>query len=281
MDIPYAISYDMGMRDRMEDEYAIYTRPKKGFFSAEVYDGHGGARAAVIASEMFTPYFLHLWSEELDKEMDTRKPIYKLLREVCIEVDRFIVEKGITSGTTVANFYIINNRFYAINLGDSRIAIGTEDGAIFLTEDHKPHFPEERRRIEALGGFVIKFGVYRVQGELAMSRALGDSHLKPYVIAEPFILEGLFGRENDYVIVACDGIWDAMDAKEAIEIVRKYQDVQKAADALISKAINYGSTDNKTAIVLDLRKYLAEIDGKKMMVLKKIDMAVDMSRHKG
>ncbi|HOV91191.1 MAG TPA: PP2C family protein-serine/threonine phosphatase [Syntrophorhabdaceae bacterium] len=274
MDIPYGICCDIGMRNRMEDEYAIYSRPKKGFFSAEVYDGHGGASAAVIAAEMFTPYFLHLWSEELNKEPHRRRPIHEIIRETCREVDRFIVERVISCGTTLANFYIIKDRFYSINIGDSRIAIGTKDGAVFLTEDHKPHFPKERRRIESLGGYVIKFGVYRVQGDLAMSRALGDGHLKPYVIAEPFILEGLFGRENDYVIVACDGVWDVMDAEEAMKITRKCHDAQKAADTIISVATDYGSADNKTVIVLDLRRYTEGVKGERMEILKKIDMAI-------
>ncbi|MCX8111175.1 MAG: protein phosphatase 2C domain-containing protein [Syntrophorhabdaceae bacterium] len=275
MDIPYGISKDIGFRESMEDHYAIYERPAKGFLSAEVYDGHGGIRAAAIAAEMVTPCFLHLWSEELSKEPEEQRPIHELIRQACIEIDDFIVERGIKSGTALANFYMIHEEFFAFNIGDSRIVIGTEDGASVLTEDHKPDMPNERSRIEAAGGVVIRFGVYRVQGELAMSRAIGDAHLKPYIIAEPYIAEGCLGRENDYVIVACDGIWDVMDAEETIDIARRYKDAQKAADMIVSTAIQYGSTDNKTVIVLDLRGYRNKIKNNKMKIINRIDKAVD------
>lgn len=276
MDIPYGINKDIGIRDRMEDEHAIYIIPEKGFFSAEVYDGHGGVRAAAIAAEMVTPCFLHLWSEETLKEPYEQRQICEILRETCIKTDECIVKKGLACGTTLANFYIIHDRFFSVNVGDSRIAIGIEGSAELLTEDHKPDIPKERKRIEAAGGFVIRFGVYRVQGELAMSRALGDTHLKPYVIAEPFIVEGFLGRENDYVVVACDGIWDVLDEKEVIEIARKCNDAQKAAETIISTATKYGSTDNKTVVVLDLRGYIRGIGIRKMNIINRIDMAVDI-----
>jgi len=278
MDISYGIAKDIGLRDSMEDEHAIYARPVKGFFSAEVYDGHGGGRAAVIAAEMVTPCFLHLWNEELFKNPEEQREIYELLREACIEADNFIVGKGIASGTTLANFYIVHERFFSVNIGDSRVVIGTEDGACVLTEDHKPDMPGERSRIEAAGGVVIRFGVYRVQGELAMSRALGDAHLKPYVIAEPYIVEGCLGKENDYVVVACDGIWDVMDAKEVMDITRSYGDAQKAADRIVSTATEYGSTDNKTVIVLDLRRYLEGLRHRKMKIINRIDKVVDIGK---
>lgn len=54
-------------------------------------------------------------------------------------------------------------------------------GAVLLTPPHKPDRPDERARIEALGGTVVKpFGstVFRVEGILAVSRAVGGDWLK-------------------------------------------------------------------------------------------------------
>ncbi|HPU30744.1 MAG TPA: PP2C family protein-serine/threonine phosphatase [Syntrophorhabdaceae bacterium] len=275
MQIKAGIKSDIGYRDKMEDEYAIYEREKIYFYSAEVYDGHNGKGAAVICSEMITPYFLHLISEEIVKEQPDFSRFPKFIRETCISVDEFIVNKGIEAGTTIANFYILKDRFFSANIGDSRIVIGTYNGCETLTEDHKPDLPKEKTRIEAAGGFVIKFGVHRVQGELAMSRAIGDSHLKPYVIAEPFVVNGFLGKENDFVVVACDGIWDVLSADEAIDIARKTKEAQKAADTILSTATFRGSTDNKTVIVLDLRYYEEKNHHERFMITHKKDFAID------
>ncbi|MDD1741766.1 MAG: PP2C family protein-serine/threonine phosphatase, partial [Methanotrichaceae archaeon] len=76
--------------------------------------------------------------------------------------------------------------------------------------EHKPYLTQERARIEAAGGKVLLMDIPRVQGELALSRALGYSQLKPYIIAEPRIVEGTLGRENDFAVIACDGLWNVL-----------------------------------------------------------------------
>ncbi|MCX7965689.1 MAG: hypothetical protein N2596_03590, partial [Syntrophorhabdaceae bacterium] len=119
MDVKIGIASDIGYRDSMEDEYAIYEREKIYFLSAEVYDGHNGKRAAIISSEMITPYFLHLISEEMQKSVPNYVKFPNFIREACLKVDEFIVNKGIMAGTTVANFYILKDRFFSANIGDS------------------------------------------------------------------------------------------------------------------------------------------------------------------
>lgn len=47
-----------------------------------------------------------------------------------------------------------------------------------LTRDHHPGRDDEKARIEAAGGFVRLWGVPRVNGILAVSRSIGDIHLK-------------------------------------------------------------------------------------------------------
>ena len=115
-----------------------------------------------------------------------------------------------------------------------------------MSEDHKPELLRETKRINALGGRVIHWGRWRVEGVLAVSRSIGDARLKPYVTAEPDIFEhelGEFGTcrascragdrrqglpplvvhshpnsffpnckgEDDmFLVVASDGVWDTM-----------------------------------------------------------------------
>jgi serine/threonine protein phosphatase PrpC len=93
---------DIGYRSAMEDEHAIYQHPEKGFFSAEVYDGHGGKKAALVAAEMLTPHFLHTWSHKSGAPHNECMPEHDLLREAYLAVDRYLVESKVDSGTTAA-----------------------------------------------------------------------------------------------------------------------------------------------------------------------------------
>jgi serine/threonine protein phosphatase PrpC len=269
---------DIGYRNAMEDEHAIYQHPEKGFFSAEVYDGHGGKKAALAAAEMITPHFLHTWSDQSGKTPDERKLEHDMLSEAYHAVDKYLVDCNADSGTTAAGLYLIDDRFLAANCGDARIIIGTANDVSTLTYDHKPDSPDELERIEKCGGYVISLGVARVQGILAVSRSIGDRSLKPFVIAEPRIVKGFLGRENDFAVIACDGVWDVLSPDIVIDIVRTAGHAQKAAENIKTTAIDTGCTDNVTVIVLDLRRYTATLERKKMEIVEIIDKAIEIEQ---
>ncbi len=271
MDIDYGISDEIGWRPAMEDEHAVYEDGKRSFFSAEIYDGHGGRRPARIAAEMLTPSFLHDWAVQMRKPLRDRKGEADILRDAYLSVDRYLVEKGLRAGTCAVQLYLIGERFLAANVGDSRTVIGTCEGAVMLTLDHKPDVPGERSRIEALGGSVVIFGVPRVEGVLAISRALGDSCLKPYVSPEPRITEGILGRDNDFAVLACDGVWDVLTPDTVLETVRLEGAPQRAAEMVSKKALDHGSTDNITVIVLDLRRYTSSFANRRMKIVNVYD----------
>ena len=271
--IDVGISEDTGYRSSMEDEHAVYRRPTLQFFSAEVYDGHGGRRASQVAAEMITPHFLHTWNRESEKTLSDQLPLSLFLRDAYVAVDNHLLRESVESGTTGAGLYLIADRFFAVNCGDTKIVIGIDEAVNELTVDHKPDAPEELERIERLGGYVISFGVSRVMGILAVSRALGDSSLKPFVTAEPRIAEGYLGRENDFAVIACDGVWDVLTPDIVIAITRAAKDAQAAAENIKTTAIDSGSTDNVTVIVLDLRAYVAKLKRGKMEITQIIDGA--------
>lgn len=280
--ILFGISHDIGSRNAMEDEYAVYRDAETGFFSAEVYDGHGGRKAAQIAAEMVTPHFLSALSRESGKPLAERRSETEMLRYAYLSADNRAVEADTQSGTTAAGIYLMGDRFISANIGDTRIVIGVSDGVNTLTLDHKPDLPEELARIEGKGGYVMPLGVPRVQGILAVSRAIGDAYLKPHVIAEPRIVEGYLGRENDFIVIACDGVWDVLTLDIVIAIVRAATDAQAAADAVKVTAIDTGSTDNITIIVLDLREYAAGFKRQKMEIIGIVDKAaVDAQQEPG
>jgi len=69
------------------------------------------------------------------------------------------------------------------------------------------------------GGRVLHWGRWRVEGILAVSRAIGDIALQPYVTAEPEIMEKTIGSEDEYLILASDGVWDVMSNEDVARFV--------------------------------------------------------------
>jgi serine/threonine protein phosphatase PrpC len=271
--IEVGISQDIGLREKMEDEHEVCHLPDKSFFGAAIYDGHGGRMASSLAAEVLTPHFLRALDEELQKPSEARRPISELVRDAYKAADEFILYKGTASGTTVATFYIAADHFIAANAGDTRVVIGTRNGVEALTVDHKPDLPVEQARIEALGGTVITFDVPRVQGVLSTSRALGDPSLKPFVSPEPRVIEGALGRENDYVVLACDGVWDVLMPEEVMRAARTAGHPQIAAESITTTALDRGSTDNITVIVLDIRAHARGLSRNSMEIEEITDYA--------
>jgi serine/threonine protein phosphatase PrpC len=76
------------------------------------------------------------------------------------------------------------------NVGDSRAILCCDDSGqpVQLTIDHTASLPDERRRIEAMGGEVVFKGCWRVGGELALTRSIGDLLYEQYLSREPHVV---------------------------------------------------------------------------------------------
>lgn len=79
------------------------------------------------------------------------------------------------AGCTSAVVLVTRNEVYCANAGDSRSVMAQRNTAKDLSVDHKPDDPGELARIEASGNYVEQG---RVNGRLALSRALGDFEYK-------------------------------------------------------------------------------------------------------
>jgi protein phosphatase 2C len=88
-------------------------------------------------------------------------------------------------------------------------------------DSFQPDRPDELERIQAAGGRVIYWDGARVFGVLAMSRAIGDSYLKPFVVSDPEVrvVERNDG-EDEFLILASDGLWDVVSNEVACNVVR-------------------------------------------------------------
>jgi len=96
------------------------------------------------------------------------------------------------------------------------------------------------------GGFVMGG---RVNGVLAVTRSLGDSSMKEFVVGSPYTTETELGDEDEFLILACDGLWDIASDQEAVDLVKNIGDAQAASRLLVEHALK-DSTDNVTCVVI-------------------------------
>lgn len=146
------------------------------------------------------------------------------------------------------------------NIGDSRCLLGQNSSKLVaLTEDHKPQNPIEYERIKKAGGFVESS---RVDGQLALSRAFGDSRYKrnknlsqeeQKVIPVPDITKFHLAHD-DFLLICCDGIFESFSNEKTIEFVSKAlkttEDLAQIMADLLDAVLNAGSNDNMTAILI-------------------------------
>ncbi|KAG5440857.1 hypothetical protein PCK2_000012, partial [Pneumocystis canis] len=93
---------------------------------------------------------------------------------------------------------------YTANVGDARAVLCRSGKAHRLSYDHKSSDWHESQRIINAGGLIIN---NRVNGILAVTRALGDTYMKKFVISRPFTTETiLIPSEDEFIILACDGV---------------------------------------------------------------------------
>lgn len=135
--------------------------------------------------------------------------------------------RGPAAGCTAVCALVAGNQLVVANAGDSRCVLSRAGKAVALTEDHKPTNDEEFSRIMKAGGFVADG---RVNGSLNLSRALGDleykqvSSLPPeeqMVTANPEIRSLRLTDDDEFLILACDGIWDVLTNDDAVAFVRE------------------------------------------------------------
>lgn len=236
--LAYGLSAMQGWRISMEDAHtaildlqaeipgqdlkAAPTEDRLSFFA--VYDGHGGDRVALFAGE-------NVHKIIATQEAFKNGNIEQALKDGFLATDRALLNdpkfEDEPSGCTASVAIISNTKIYVANAGDSRSVLGIKGRAKPLSYDHKPQNEGEKARICAAGGFV-DFG--RVNGNLALSRALGDFEFKKsaelspeqqIVTAYPDVITHTISDDDEFLVIACDGIWDCQPSQAVIEFVRR------------------------------------------------------------
>ncbi|KAJ7341440.1 hypothetical protein JRQ81_005535 [Phrynocephalus forsythii] len=134
---------------------------------------------------------------------------------------------GSDSGTTAVVALIRGKQLIVANAGDSRCVVSEGGKAVDMSYDHKPEDEVELARIKNAGGKVTMDG--RVNGGLNLSRAIGDHFYKrnknlppeeQMISALPDIKVLTINEDHDFMVIACDGIWNVMSSQEVVDFVQ-------------------------------------------------------------
>ncbi|XP_053107172.1 protein phosphatase 1G isoform X2 [Hemicordylus capensis] len=134
---------------------------------------------------------------------------------------------GSDSGTTAVVALIRGKQLIVANAGDSRCVVSEGGKAVDMSYDHKPEDELELARIKNAGGKVTMDG--RVNGGLNLSRAIGDHFYKrnknlppeeQMISALPDIKVLTINDDHDFMVIACDGIWNVMSSQEVVDFIQ-------------------------------------------------------------
>ncbi|KAI0519870.1 hypothetical protein KFK09_007331 [Dendrobium nobile] len=229
-----------------------------------IFDGHGGSKASHFCSENLGD---HIFEETIiGKEEKLGINIEEAVRNGYLRTDAEFLNENVKGGTCCVTAVVRNGDLIVSNAGDCRAVMSFSGAAKALTSDHRPSRDDEKDRIESLGGYVdCCRGVWRLQGSLAVSRGIGDSHLKQWVIAEPETSIIKIEPECEFLILASDGLWEKVSNQEAIDIARPLcMDPQRpsplsACKKLVNLSVSRGSMDDISVLIVQLGHYLKQV----------------------
>ncbi|KAL0324847.1 UNVERIFIED_CONTAM: putative protein phosphatase 2C 27 [Sesamum radiatum] len=225
--------------------------PSPGAFYG-VFDGHGGTDAAWFIRNNILKFIVE----------DSFFPVCleKAIKNAFLKADYAFADDSsldISSGTTALTAFVSGRTLIVANAGDCRAVLGKRGKAIEMSIDHKPNYTSERLRIEKLGG-VIYDGY--LNGQLSVSRALGDWHMKGRkgaaspLSAEPELQEMLLTEDDEFLIMGCDGLWEVMSSQCAVTMARRelmlHNDPERCSRELVREALKRNTCDNLTVIVI-------------------------------
>eukprot|EP00604_Paraphysomonas_vestita_P003556 CAMPEP_0174822946 /NCGR_PEP_ID=MMETSP1107-20130205/20091_1 /TAXON_ID=36770 /ORGANISM="Paraphysomonas vestita, Strain GFlagA" /LENGTH=549 /DNA_ID=CAMNT_0016043565 /DNA_START=466 /DNA_END=2115 /DNA_ORIENTATION=+ len=275
---------------------------KDAYFA--VYDGHSGSDASTFLNNV-----LH---HSIYTHPSFEENIEEAISDTCINIDRHFLDhcraRHIYSGTTAVGALVTQNgrRLTVFNIGDSEAILCRKGEVINLTTKHSPNREDESNRIKAAQGWITEekelyYGrlhrmdledeyilekaneiqwtyIYRVCGEISVSRSIGDIAYKGFipgqivddpfawpenhdqifladlVIPNPEFVSMDLTDEDEFMVLASDGLWDVVKRNEVVNrvkgLISQGKTPNEICEELSALAIRLGSSDNVTVVIV-------------------------------
>ncbi|CAI9100939.1 OLC1v1038130C1 [Oldenlandia corymbosa var. corymbosa] len=221
-----------------------------------VFDGHGGKEAAQFVRDQLPRVIV----EDADFPLELEKVVKRsFVKTDAAFANSCSVETSLSSGTTALTAMIFGRSLLVANAGDCRAVVSRRGAVIEMSKDHKPCCINERKRIESLGGY-IDDGY--LNGILGVTRALGDWHMEGLkegdtggpLSAEPELKLLTLTKEDEFLIIGSDGLWDVFRSQNAVDFVRRrlqeHNNVKRCCMEIVEEAKKRGTIDNLTVVIV-------------------------------
>lgn len=243
------IQYKTTMEDKSISTTNFRNKLNESVFC--LFDGHGGDEV----SNYLQSNIINCYKEELSLNNNHKLALKNTFNTIDLNIKSHDYNYIGSTGTVI---HLIKNSashaiIYSANIGDSRAYIFTPNKYKMLTYDHRASDTSEKNRIIKSGGTIIN---NRVNGQLMLTRSFGDFGFKYFgVSAIPYISETNIDLSNkmQYLIIACDGVWDVLDEQYIQYIIKKHPFSSDAiCDDIIKSSIHKGTWDNLSVFVIRL-----------------------------
>ncbi|CAK9151266.1 unnamed protein product [Ilex paraguariensis] len=263
------VSYGSAAQSRKGEDYFLMKtdcqrvprNPSTTFSVFAVFDGHNGNAAAIFSKDHLLNHVLSAIPRGLERD-EWLQALPRALVAGFVKTDKEFQRKGLTSGTTATLVIVDGWTVTVASVGDSRCILDTQGGVVSeLTVDHRlEENMEERERVTASGGEVgrlslgggAQLGPLRCwPGGLCLSRSIGDMDIGEYIVPIPHVKQVKLSNAGGRLIIASDGIWDALSSEMAAKSCRGLP-AELAARQVVKEALRTrGLKDDTTCIVVD------------------------------
>lgn len=227
-----------------------------------IFDGHNGPAAAIYTRENLSNNVLAAIPPNLTSEEWTAA-LPRALVAGFVKTDKDFQTKAARSGTTVT-FVIIDGWVVTVaSVGDSRCILESAEGSVYsLSADHRLDANEEEvERVTASGGEVGRINIAGGAGigplrcwpgGLCLSRSIGDTDVGEFIVPVPHVKQVKLSNAGGRLVIASDGVWDALSFQEALNYTRGLP-AEAAAIRIVKEAVSSkGLKDDTTCIVVDI-----------------------------
>lgn len=241
----------------MQDTYK--TKTVTGFHSLSffaVYDGHSTQTIAEMLANKLDDYIMEGLHENKDISTSIKEAFIKIENEVAAMLGEWRPRGGSTALCGV----IYGGNLYVANLGDSRAVMFQSENYKSLSNLHDFTNENERIYVENKGGIVLN---NRLEGELAVSRSIGDIRYKHLMNKEPEIIVHQIHENDEYLILGTDGFWNGLDPEQTLSTIKMLKEkigyeklgLKEMGDNLIEEACLNIKTkkDNMTLIIINMK----------------------------
>ncbi|GJP48103.1 hypothetical protein CLOM_g7383 [Closterium sp. NIES-68] len=251
-----------GAREKMEDRHFMkdFLAGSSAIHLFGVFDGHRGYEAAEFCAQNLPEIVMDKLSDLSPPEalvasfLATDKALESKLRNQ--RKTRTDSGKGWYPGCTACVALVIGADMYIANAGDCRAVLKQSGQVKALSRDHVASDPEERSRAEKAGGLVQwRVNTWRVGvAGIEVTRSLGDHDMKPAVTAEPEVMHHKLSADDEFLVMASDGLWEKLSNEEVAQyVLDTVKEPSMSSKRLVTEAVDRGSQDNVTAIVAYLK----------------------------